>query len=88
MNYAEQPASLAEKRAFEKGDCQLWSPRDLLLYYLRRIDEGETFDGMMVVYLKKDPVRGVTTGFHRAQVTMLECVGALEAAKFDMLKED
>ena len=62
MNYSEQPTSLAERRAFKEGDCTLWTPRDLLLYYLKRIDAGEDFSGLMVVYLKKDPGKPAIIG--------------------------
>ena len=86
MNYSDQPASLAEWRAFKECDCTLWTPRDLLLYYLKRIDAGEDFSGLIVTYLKKDPARRTTTGYHRAQVTLLECLGVLETVKFDMLE--
>ena len=86
MSYDKYPKSIAEHKALEEGDCQLWTPRDLLLYYLRRIDGGETFDGLMVVYIKKGDV-STATGAHRAQVKLLEALGALEAAKYDMLAE-
>lgn len=87
MNYADQPKSIGEHKAFKEGDCKLWTPRDLLLFYLRRIDQGEQFDGLMVVYLKKSD-GGSATGFHRSKTTLLECLGMLEAVKHDMLTDE
>ena len=76
--------SLAEKRALDTNDCMKWSARDLLSHYLNRIDEGEEFSGMAVLYVQKLPGQ-VCTGMRRAQLSTLEVIGALEAVKYDLL---
>jgi len=84
MSYAKQPISIAEKKALDQDDCTQWEPRDLLLHFLRRIDSGESFDGMIVTYVKKSET-GSCTGMLRAKLKFLECIGALEAVKSDLI---
>lgn len=74
--------SIAERT----GDCMSWEPRDLLLSMIRRIDDGEQFDGMLVAYVAHCPDKMIKTGMMRAKLHTLECVGLLEAAKYDVLE--
>lgn len=85
MNYAELPTNLAERRALGTDDCTKWTPRDLLLHFLKRIDEGENFYGMQVVYVKRDE-GGSCTGSLRAQMNFLESIGALDVARWQLIE--
>lgn len=40
-NFADMPKSVAELRAAKQHDGSQWTPRDVLIEVLRRIDKGE-----------------------------------------------
>jgi hypothetical protein len=83
--YADSPPSLSERRAIATDDCRLLSPRDLLIRFLRRIDNGEFVpDGLIVTYIKKEG-DGTRTGMIRSNLSIAEAVGAIEIAKHDLL---
>jgi hypothetical protein len=78
--------SLTAHRALTTKDCTVWKPKDLLLYFLKRIEDGEDFSGMAIAWVKTLPDAQICTGMHRAQLHCLECVGLLEAVKQDLLE--
>ncbi len=84
-DFSKLPESLAERRMRESDDCTKWTPRDVLLHFLRDIDNGSLVpDGLIVLYLKH--VEGNTlTGMRRSRVAVLEAVGMCESAKHDLL---
>lgn len=49
-SFAGQPESVAELRAHREGDGTKWTPRDVLLSLLRRIDNGEISPDTLVVF--------------------------------------
>lgn len=40
-DYTGEPHTITELRAQRESDSRLWTPRDALVYTLRRIDSGE-----------------------------------------------
>lgn len=67
-DYADAPRNLAERRALNSGVPADWTPRDLLVYLLRKIDSGEMEvpQHLMVLYAREDPGEGSSTGFVQA----------------------
>lgn len=84
--FSDAPFSFGEMRA-ESGDARSWTPRDLLVHLLRKIDRGE-FDPkiMSVVYKLEDAKTALTCcGSRHAQGTLYERVGLLQTAIHDIL---
>lgn len=83
-DFSKLPVSLAERRG--QGDCDNWSPRDLLIYMLRRIDNGELIPtGIVVSYFRSDPDGRTLTGMKRSKCTVMQAVAMCEMAKHDLL---
>jgi hypothetical protein len=79
------PTSLSERRALDGDDCMAWSPRDLLVYFLRRIDSGEFVPDAITVCYSKHFDGQTLTGMKRSQCTVMESVAMCEMAKYDLL---
>ena len=80
--------SFAAKRALEgEGDVTKWQPRDMLEYYIKMIDDGQKFDGMILIYSLKDLEKKQTlTGMMRSQYGVVEALGVIECVKYDLLQ--
>lgn len=52
LNFADAPVSLAAKRAEQRQDGRLWTPRDALIDMLRDIDTGKINPSVMVIAAK------------------------------------
>lgn len=79
---------LGPRRAIAQDDCRGWTPRELLVYLLTRIDNDPTFvpTAILVCYLQKCP-ESTMTGLRRSQASLLETIGMIETAKHDLLEQ-
>jgi hypothetical protein len=76
--------TLGERRMKKGGDCNLWTPRELLLAMLRDLDDI-SLDGIMVCYFRREG-DGTITGMKRSKTTVMEAVAMVEMAKYDLLR--
>jgi hypothetical protein len=82
-DFSKAPTSLSEIRG--QDDCTKWSPRELLIYYLRRIDSGEFLpDSIIVLHLKHEN-SAVLCGMKRSKCTVMDAVALCEIAKSDLI---
>ena len=87
QSFADAPVSLAERRAEEQGDCDLWTPREMLIALLRAIDSGDlSADGMVVIWKRTVDTKHVFTAARRAKLGIIETIGLLDIAKRDFLE--
>ena len=49
MNFARYPQSIPELRVESSDDFSEWTPRDVLIHILRKIDSGEIAPDTMVI---------------------------------------
>jgi hypothetical protein len=88
MDYKDHPMSIGEHRSNDDRNAALWRPRDLLISYLRDIDEGNIKpDCMFVCYTTiNDGKKGVSfTGWGTSSPNVQMTLGTIEMAKFRML---
>ncbi len=86
QEFAQAPISLGERKAEQGDNCDQWTPRELLISYLRKIDSGAFVpDGLIILHLKHQGEDALLTGMRRAKVSILETVGVLEVAKNDLI---
>jgi hypothetical protein len=76
---SEASVSLGERRHAMSGDCNDWTPRELLRA-MGNIDA----DGIVVIYFKREG-GGTITGMQRSKTTIMEAVAMIEMAKYDLL---
>ena len=76
---ANEPVNLAEKRATRDGDCQKWTPVDVLKACLRDIENGKTSPDILYVAMgQRDTEKNEAYyDFKVAGGTKLEIVGLL-----------
>lgn len=79
---SDQPTSLAEYRASVYGTSG-WTPRDMLVYLMRRIDAGEIEPDHMVVCYGSDKTHGVQA----AGPSIMTAIGLLETGKAYILDQ-
>jgi hypothetical protein len=73
-----KPNELAERRAEEKDDCRLWSPKDALLACLRDLESGEiTPERLVISYTQRIDENTVDYNYYAANVTTMEHAGLL-----------
>lgn len=53
-SYANHPLSVGDIRSERSNDAKDWSPRDVLIDTLRRIDRGEVAPAALVVVMKHE----------------------------------
>lgn len=83
--FKDAPISLGEHRTLAENDCSIWTPRELLVFLLREIDNGRWKpDGLVVCYFQRDET-GTVTGMRRSKATLMEAVAMVELAKHDLL---
>jgi hypothetical protein len=85
-SFADTPVSIAELRSAADDDCNKWTPRDLLVNLLRRIDRGEIDPKILtIVYEIRHEERGSLCVSRHAGGRLYERVGLLSAAIQDLL---
>ena len=78
-----KPNELAERRAQEKSDCRLWTPKDALLACLRDIESGEINPECLAIHYSwvedgENPDR--LFSYYASNVTTLQHAGLLAMA--------
>ena len=60
-DFSDAPISIGEIRGYKTGEVNAWTPRDILIRALRRIDSGEVVDcdAMVISYRYKEEGEGV-----------------------------
>lgn len=84
MNFARYPQSITELRASETNDAREWTPRDVLIDVLRKLDAGEIHPDHLVVCWYKEALgedeEELTPGWrmaYRKQATLAGMVAML-----------
>ena len=83
-DFSQHPPSLSEIRA--QDNCNLWTPRELLIHYLRRIDNGEFVPDALLIMHVQHRDNSTLTGMKRSKCTVMEAVALCEIAKHDLLE--
>ncbi len=87
-SYADHPVSIAEARAEAAADASKWTPRDVLINTLRRLDRGEIDPAELIIcwaeFTEAGAVRPKTA---IAGSNALTVVGLLELCKDQILSE-
>lgn len=83
-DYSEAPPSIAEVRAERAEDGALWKPRDALVALLRRIDNGEDVDALVVCWRTKHENGRPTGHFYQAMQDPFVTMGLLGMTTFKM----
>lgn len=78
--------SLGEHRALAENDCDKWSPREMLEWMLREMDNGSFNPAGIVVSFFYRVDGNTVTGMRRSKVTVMEAVAMCEMAKHDLLE--
>jgi len=79
--------SFTERRALEANNCKIWTPLDLLRHMVREIEEGRYNPESVCLVFKQTEGQMTRTGLRRSRCGVLEAVGMLEVAKFDLLSD-
>lgn len=90
-SYADYPKSVTELKSKDSDNAALWTPRDAVISFLRRLDEGE-FEGcdtvvIFATYPNKNPKaeKGtIMTHFSCASPTLQHTLGAIELGRLKM----
>jgi hypothetical protein len=85
MNFADHPPTIGRLRSDRTGSCTDWSPRDVLIEMLRRIDAGETdIDAMVVCWRARHADRDATGHFLQASPDPMVTLGLLSMTAYKM----
>lgn len=83
-DFSQAPQSIAELRAEREEDGTKWSPRDVLIAVLRKIDSGENVD-MLVVCWRTRHENGRQSGhFFQSMQDPLASLGLLQNTIYKM----
>ena len=79
---------LGPRRVVEHEDCRGWTPRELLMDLVAKIDGDPAFkpDSILVVYTKFVG-EATVTGMLRSKASLLQTIGMIETAKHDLLEQ-
>lgn len=79
MDFKDHPVSLTEAKAGKVPKAHIWTPRDALIDLLRRIDNGENIDAVVICHRQpSDTVDGeFITGYNMATPDMNTGLGML-----------
>lgn len=80
-DYSKHPQSLTEIRANKTRSCSDWTPRDVLIDLLRRIDGGENIDAI-VVAMRQVNEDGTATRFSMATPDAATALGLMARASW------
>ena len=84
----EDPISLGTVRAEREGNAAAWSPRDVLVDCLKRIDAGTIApDAIVVVWREKDGPCRTRTRFAQSGPDVHTALGLLSAAALDIYRQ-
>lgn len=89
-SFANYPASITERKSDNDPEgASVWTPRDLLIRMLRRIDSGEIEPSTLVLCWEDEKVKVGQTGgigFSQQSESVYRSIGVMEAAKLLMLE--
>lgn len=83
-NFARHPITISEMRARKSGESVDWTPRDVLLWLLRNIDQGEVGPPRQLIVVMEHESGGV--GYAAATKDTLSRLGLMDVAKHAMLE--
>lgn len=86
-SFADHPRSLAEVKAEREQDCRLWTPRDVLIDTLRRMDAGDMIVADMIVVYRQRDGDGLSTGFNLATQDPATVIGMMHRAIFQICSQ-
>lgn len=88
-SYADTPVSVSEVRGLRSGECDKWTPRDVLVNLLRKIDAGEAAPEQLVLVYREpaDDGEGYTNQVRVAAKDRIYTLGLLTNA-ITMVQED
>ena len=88
VNFAEAPTSISELRSGKTGSSSDWTPKDILIAMLRRIDRGEIDLHRLVLCYSHSPDDKENTevvGFRSSGKGALTNLGLLDFVKYQMI---
>ena len=87
-DFAEYPKSITEARAEKSANAADWTPRDVLIDTLRRMDSGDLTDvDALVIGWRRTTGYGITRSSYAASGPDIHTsLGILEYVKFLMLR--
>lgn len=83
-NFADYPLSMTEIKAEREGDMRIWTPRDVLIDLLRRIDSGDLVTDAMVVSFRRVDGDDYYTNFAMASPDLHTSLGLLSRTAHQM----
>lgn len=86
-NFKDFPVSLAEKKAKDNSNSELWTPRDCIISVLREIDEGKINPESLIVLIgyKDDDGAPTTVTWRASTKGAVFSAGMMIVGLFDML---
>jgi hypothetical protein len=82
-NFKDYPRSLTEVKADKSQDSKDWTPRDVMIDALRKIDNGEwSCDALVIIY--RDYGENRTTFSCSTPGGLIEAIGMLSRAEYQM----
>lgn len=82
-SFKDHPQSISEIRANKTLSCADWTPRDVLIDLLRRIDGGEKIDALVVIARQQNE-DGSATRFTMATPDLVTALGLMSRAAWMM----
>lgn len=79
-DYSEEPVSLSEHKASKSSKAEDWTARDALIEVLRKVDNGDSVEDLIVVYRSSDE-HGRGVRFANTIDDMAVIMGVLDIAK-------
>ena len=83
-DFSNHPPSITEVRAERNEDGTLWTPRDVLIATLRRIDNGENVDALIVAWRTKHECGHHTGHFFQAMQDPFVTMGLIANTMYKM----
>lgn len=88
-SFANEPQSISELRANKTSNGRDWTPRDVLIYLLREIDNGTIKPNACVVFMRLE-VEHLDRPYTRYSVSspgIEDTLGMIEAGKARILRD-
>ena len=83
-DFSNHPPTVSELRAERSEDGALWKPRDALIALLRRIDNGEDVDALVVCWRTRHEGQRDTGHFYQAMQDPFVTLGLLANTIYKM----
>lgn len=87
-NFADAPKTIGELRSDRSRRAKDWTPRDVLIELLRRIDSGEVApEALFVAFRTRDQAQDGYTSYSVSSPDYVTTLGLVHAA-LDVMKHD